>query len=104
MSYDLLPIALPLIFAYFLSYVLYRGNLINKSIHVRLWNILILLSFLVAGIMGILLAGYIDFGVTDPFDLIFWHGEVGIALIVILFFHLHCNWSAFINSLSKVMK
>jgi hypothetical protein len=102
MSYDLLLIAVPLIFAYFLSYALYRGNLINKSLHVGIWNILILLIFLGAGIMGILLAGFIDFGVTDPFDLIFWHGEVGIALFVILFFHLHCYWSSFRNLLSKV--
>jgi hypothetical protein len=104
MSYDLLPITLTLIFAYFLSYALYRGNIINKSFHVRLWNILILISFLFAGVMGIILAGFIDFGVTDPFDLIFWHGEVGIALFVILFFHLHCYWSSFRNLLNKVMK
>jgi uncharacterized membrane protein len=101
MSYDLLSIALTLIFAYFISYALYRRNLINKSLHVRLWNIILLISFLFAGIMGIILAGFIDFGITDPFDLIFWHGEVGIALSVISFFHLHCYWSSFINLLYK---
>jgi hypothetical protein len=104
MSYDLLSIALTLIFTYFLSYALYRRNIINKSLHVRLWNILILIIFLFAGIMGITLAGFIDFGITDPFDLIFWHGEVGIALSIILFFHLHCYWSEFRNLLYKVMK
>jgi len=100
MVYDLLPIALSLIFAYFISYALYKRNLINKSLHIRLWNIVIFTIFLFAGIMGILLAGFIDFGVTDPYDLIYWHGEVGIALVVILFFHLHCYWSSFRNLLT----
>jgi len=95
MPYDLLPITLSFIFAYFLSYALYKKDLINKSLHVKLWNIILLIIFLFAGIMGILLAGFIDFGITDPYDLIFWHGEVGIALFIILFFHLHCYWSSF---------
>ena len=99
MPYDLLPITLSFIFAYFLSYALYKKDLINKSLHVKLWNIILLIIFLFAGIMGILLAGFIDFGITDPYDLIFWHGEVGIALFVILFFHLHCYWSSFRNLL-----
>ena len=104
MSYDLLPIALTLIFAYFLSYALYRRNIINKTLHVRLWNIILLIIFLFTGIMGIILAGFIDFGITDPFDLIFWHSEVGIALSIILFFHLQYYWSTFKNLLYKVME
>jgi hypothetical protein len=104
MSYDLLPIALTLVFSYFLSYVLYRKNIIKKSLHLRLWNIIILISFLFAGIMGIILAGFIDFEITDPFDLLFWHGEVGIALSIVLFFHLHCYWNSFSDLVYKVMK
>lgn len=106
MSYDLLPIAVPFICAYIISYALYRRNLINKSLHLRIWNILILMSLLISGIMGIVLAGIIDFGVIDPLsiDLNFWHVEVGIVLFVILFFHLHSYWSSFRNLFSKLVE
>ncbi len=97
MSYDLIPIAALLIFAYVLSYALYRRNVISKSFHARVWNILILISFLVSAGMGIILAVFMDFGLTVPssLDLNYWHGELGIALFVILIFHLHWNWSSF---------
>ena len=54
--------------------------------------------------MGALKAGLIDFGLNISIgpDLIFWHGEIGIILFVVLLFHLQTNSSSFRKLLSNI--
>lgn len=99
--YHLLPISLFLIFLYLISHVLSKKRIISVVNHRKIWNILLLITFLISGILGILLIIRINFGliIPLPFNILFWHVEVGIAMFVISIFHILWHWAYFKNIL-----
>ena len=94
MTYDLISISITLIVAYLGSYILYRENYIKKSIHIRLWNILILITFLISAGAGLVLLGLVEYGVALPIsqELLYWHVQIAIAMFWIAIFHIHSYW------------
>jgi|GEM_PF-1351536 hypothetical protein len=94
MTYDLLSISITLIVAYLSSYILYRKDYIKKSTHIRLWNILILITFLVSAGAGLVLLSLAEYGVALPIsqDLLYWHVQIAIAMFWIAIFHIHSYW------------
>lgn len=96
MTYDLITISILLILAYCGSYILYQENYIKKSAHIRLWNILILITFLVSVGAGLTLLGLVEYGVALPISqsLLYWHIEFGIAMFWIALFHIHSYWKS----------
>jgi len=99
--YHLLPISLLLILLYLISHILSKKKIISIVNHRRIWNILLLITFLISGILGILLIVRINFGLVIPlpFNILFWHVEVGIAMFVISIFHISWYWAYFKNIL-----
>jgi len=93
--YHLVPIAIVLIILYFVTYFLSKKKIITKIAHRRIWNILLLITFLVSGILGILLIIRINFTIPInlPFNILFWHVEAGIAMTLISFFHAFWHWN-----------
>jgi len=93
--YHLVPIAVVLIILYFITYLLSKNNIITKVAHRRIWNILLFITFLVSGILGIFLVIRINFAIPInlPFNILFWHVEAGIAMTVISFFHTFWHWN-----------
>jgi hypothetical protein len=77
MTYDLITISIPLILTYCASYILYRKNHIKRSLHIRLWNILILITFLVSAGAGLTLISLVEYGIALPISqtLLYWHIE-----------------------------
>ena len=71
--------------------------------HRKIWNILLLITFLVSGIFGILLVLRINYGIEIPLysDLLFWHVEFGIAMTIISIFHITWHWKYFKNMIPK---
>lgn len=105
MTYHFLPISLILILLYFITHTLSKRKIISIMEHRKIWNILLLISFLISGILGILLIIEINSGVkfSLPFDMLFWHVEVGIAMFVISIFH--TLWHrAYFKNMFKVKK
>jgi hypothetical protein len=104
-TYHFLPISLILILLYFITHTLSKRKIISIMEHRKIWNILLLISFLISGILGILLIIEINSGVkfSLPFDMLFWHVEVGIAMFVISIFHTLWHWAYFKN-MFKVKK
>lgn len=96
MSYDLI-IAATFIVAYIFSYNFYRRGIIRKIVHIRIWNLILLLAFLLTVSMGLLLAGIADFGLIVPLDPNFniLHMEIGLVFFIIMIFHLSSNWGHF---------
>lgn len=94
MTYDLITISIPLILAYSGSYLLYHKNYIKKALHVRIWNILILITFLISAGAGLVLLSLVEYGLALPFSqsLLYWHIEFGIAMFWIALFHIHSYW------------
>jgi type VI protein secretion system component VasK len=103
MTYDLITISIPLILAYYGSYLLYHKNYIKKSLHIRLWNILILITFLVSVVAGLTLLILIEYGIVLPISqtLLYWHVEFAIAMFWIALFHIHSYWMSSSGEKSK---
>ncbi|MDZ7859110.1 MAG: DUF4405 domain-containing protein [Candidatus Krumholzibacteriota bacterium] len=98
-NYYFIPIALTLTLIYFITLSLENKGKIKRSKHRKIWNILLLITFLVSGITGAVLAILVSYGITFSFyyDLLFWHVEFGIAMFVISLFHIIWHWKYFIH-------
>ena len=97
--YHLVPISLFLFFLYFITYILSKKKIISVVGHRKLWNFLLITTFLISGLLGILLVIKINFGITVslPFNTLFWHVEAGIAMFIISIFHTLWHWTYFKN-------
>ena len=95
-NYFFIPIALFLLIIYLITQHLSRRKKIKPSLHRRIWNFLLLITFLVSGIFGIILSIIISYGIRLSFysDLLFWHVEFGIGMAIISIFHIlwHLNY------------
>jgi hypothetical protein len=99
MTYHFIPITLILVILYALSRLLLKKGVINLITHRRIWNIPLLITFLISGILGILLIIRINFGLSSPakFNALFWHVEIGIIMFDICIFHIIERWYFFKN-------
>jgi len=91
MEYEILAVSLPIIVFYIITYGLYRMGLVKKRWHVNLWNLIIFIAFVVSGIGGFILLLMLENGVKTPFNhqLLYWHVEAGIGLVIVTIFHFH---------------
>jgi hypothetical protein len=78
------------------TYGLYRFKIIKKSIHINLWNLIIGISFIVSAGAGFILICLLDLGVSIPASsqLLYWHVEYGITLVLVTIFHFHTYWKS----------
>jgi small-conductance mechanosensitive channel len=95
LNYYFLPILLLLFLFYILTYSLSKKLIIKKNYHRKFWNVILLVTFLISGLFGIILALSISSGIRLSFyaDLLFWHVEFGIAMAIISFFHVAWHWN-----------
>lgn len=89
-DYHLGLIAIVLFLSYGTSFLLIKFRKINMILHRKIWNGFLTLSFLITGILGILLVLKISHGVDInlPFEMIFWHVETGVVFTIISLFHI----------------
>jgi len=89
-TYSISPIALGLLLVYAASFALYRNKRIRVTTHRKIWNVLLLGSFLVVASFGLTMAIRRDYVLlfSVPFNLIFWHVEAGVVMTVVSVFHL----------------
>ena len=97
--YHFLPISLFLIILYLISHILSKKKIVSVVNHKKIWNILLLITFLISGILGILMVVRINFSliIPLPFNILFWHVEIGIAMFVICILHIIERWRYFKN-------
>ena len=89
-GYDFVNMTGFLIAVYAVSFGLNEGKIISLRAHRRVWNAMLLFTFLVCAIIGILLVLRINYGIVVqlPFNMLYWHVEAGIAMTVISVFHI----------------
>jgi hypothetical protein len=100
-QYYFLQIVAPLIILYLISYFLAKKNKIKLVTHRKIWNIILLVSFLIVAVLGIILTINIQYG-TQIFDRAFelkWHVEAGIVLVSVSIFHILWHLSYYKNIL-----
>lgn len=104
--YDFFPITIVLLFLYYFTWSLAKMKKISTLAHRRIWNVLLLLFFLVSGVLGLLLVIRINYGWTLrlPFNMLFWHVEAGIAMAIISLFHIAWHWRYYTCMLKRANK
>lgn len=94
--YNLLEISIITLILYSLSWLFTKYHLISKRLHKRIWNVLLLISFIISGFLGIILIIQINYGIWPALRLefLYWHVQVGIVMTLISLFHAlwHINY------------
>lgn len=88
-SYNFLLISSLVLIPYFVSLVLVKSGKLELYKQRRFWNIVLLISFLVSGILGLILAFLIDQKLSIAWyqSMLWWHVEAGIVMGIISIFH-----------------
>ena len=102
-SYHLIPVVSIVLAGYFLSFTSMKAGLISKLTHRRIWNTLLLITFLVTALLGLLLTIQINYKLewTIVKTFLKWHVDFGIGMSFIAVFHLIWHWKFFYNIFSK---
>ncbi len=103
MRYKLLPITVTLVILYLFTYILVLKKKITLLMHHRIWNVLLLLAFLPTLILGLLLIIQINRGwaLDLPFNMLYWHVELGTAMAIISIFHIAWHWRYYVIMFKK---
>lgn len=88
---------------YFLSLLMMKLNVYQKKIHRRIWNILLLITFLVSGILGLVLVLQINYAIlpTYYFTFLKLHVDFGIGMALISIFHIFWHLKYFKSIIVK---
>ena len=88
--YYLSPVAIAFLLVYGISFALYRMKRLKVTTHRKIWNVLLMATFLMCGALGLVLAVYVTRNppMELPNWLLLWHVETGIAMSIISFFHI----------------
>ena len=90
MTYHVLPIGVTILLIYLFSLYLSSAGFTNRQSHRRFWNWILLASFLVTGLFGLLMALKVTYKWDIPFSgpVLRWHVETGIAMAFSALIHL----------------
>jgi len=103
--YSILTISALCLLFYGVSLLLTRFKVISYAGQRKFWNTLLLISILIAGGLGLLLATTVNFKINLPVtdSLLVWHVDFGIALVLIAVFHFswHFRYYRFLISSSQ---
>jgi hypothetical protein len=105
-TYDLILIFGGCLVLYLLTFFLSRRDIIKKSTHRKIWNVLLLLTFLATGLLGLFLVVQSNYNLFfDWFSiLLYYHVEFGIAMAAISIFHLLWHLKYWLNLFKKAGK
>ncbi len=103
--YSVITISFLCLLCYGVSVLFVRWRIITDTAQRRIWNTLLLLSVLIAGCIGLLLAVTVNFKINMPISdkLLVWHVDFGAALFVIAIFHFtwHIKYYRFIFKIRR---
>ncbi|MFA5993063.1 MAG: hypothetical protein WC796_05135 [Candidatus Pacearchaeota archaeon] len=88
-NYHFVLISLVTIIVYLLSYFLAKKQKLSVVLHRKIWNIILLVSFLITAVTSIVYLVNIDLGINflSMSFISFWHIEIGLIMILISIFH-----------------
>jgi len=95
--YPVLLLTIIVTIFYAITYFLSKINKITLVRHRLIWNFVLLFSFLISGILGVLLALKENFGIIIPlpFNIVVWHVNAGIVMVIVSLFHIAWHWPYF---------
>ena len=88
--YPLLPVAVLTLMAYVITRLFAEWKIIMLRTHRKIWNVLLLVTFFVCGLSGLLSIVKVNYKLNIPHDdaLLRWHVVAGAVMVFVAFFHL----------------
>ncbi|NQT74394.1 MAG: hypothetical protein HQ553_16755 [Chloroflexi bacterium] len=101
LDYRLLPIILLVSLLYGLSHLLSSKRIIKRVVHRKIWNFVLFVTFAMSAVLGLILILNIDLGmdISLPFNILYWHVEIGIVMGIVSMFHILWHWRYFTKML-----
>ena len=101
--YRIIAITIAVLIAYLFTFILVKTGKIKKLSHRKIWNVILLLTFLVSCLLGFVLALQINYGFCMEWfrDFLQWHVEFGIAMTIIAFIHIIWHYKYYTSLVSK---
>ncbi len=92
--YPFIPLSIAILGMYAASSFAARAKLITLLAHRRIWNSILLISFLASGLLGLLLVIRINYGYAFPLGLnqLWWHVTAGVVMALVSFAHIAWHW------------
>lgn len=89
-AYPLFPVTVITILAWLTTWLFSKWDIFQVKTHRKTWNYLLLITFLVSGILGMLSVVKVNYKLQIPGyeTLMQWHVAFGIGMVIISFFHL----------------
>jgi spermidine synthase len=102
-AYLLIPVLLISSFLYFFTFLLVKTGILAQSIHRKVWNLILLITFLVTAILGLLLIIQINYKLEWSLikTILKWHVNFGIGLSFVAIVHLIRHFQYFLKLFKK---
>ncbi|OPX57235.1 MAG: hypothetical protein A4E25_02390 [Methanobacterium sp. PtaB.Bin024] len=93
-NYYLIPVAVSTTIIYLVTYLLYLENMLKKKIFYKIWNYVLIASFILTGLTGLIMIIIVNYGIGSSWNLTidFWHAEFAIIMAVSTIIHFHLYW------------
>ncbi len=94
-AYLLLPIGIGSIILYLFTLLLSKLSIIKLVTHRKIWNILLLVTFIITAILGLILAVQVNYKLELPYlkQILTYHVDFGIGMSMITVFHFLWHWN-----------
>ena len=101
--YSIILISSIVLVSYFATYLLVKTGKLKKLSHRKIWNVILLITFLVSCLLGFLLALQINYGFCMDWFRTFltWHVEFGVAMTIIAVIHIVWHYKYYTTMISK---
>lgn len=101
--YNIILITAIVLLAYLLTFILVKAGKLKKLSHRKIWNVILLITFLVSCLLGFVLALQINYGFCMDWFRTFlkWHVEFGIAMTIIAVIHIVWHYKYYTTMISK---
>lgn len=98
-NYYMVPLIISTLILYLVTYLLFLENYLSRRNYLRIWKYVLITSFIVTGVTGMILIIFINYGIESSWNLTinFWHVEFAIIMAVTTIFHFHLHWKQFKN-------
>ena len=102
-SYLTFPISAVILISYLISFLLVKNKKISPITQRRFWNIILLISFLISGLLGLILAVLIDIKISILWyqNLLSLHVKTGTVMALVSLFHLLWHLPYYLSLIKK---
>ena len=98
-SYPIFSISILVFLFYLLTWLFSWMGLVTKTIHRKFWNIILLITFLITGLIGLVMVVKINYKLVIPLfdDLVKYHVDFGIGMVIIGLIHFWWHLSYYLH-------